>query len=75
MPGYRVGEPAESQGDAVTIWAHEPEVVDSINREHHNHLFLPDAPLASGLRASGGWPTWFETAEVIVSARRTSSGL
>ena len=41
------------KGDSVTIWAREPEVVDSINREHHNHLFLPASPLAADLRAGG----------------------
>jgi glycerol-3-phosphate dehydrogenase (NAD(P)+) len=56
------------KGEAVTIWAHEPEVVASINGEHHNHLFLPDAPLAEELRASGEIAAAVRDAEVIVSA-------
>jgi glycerol-3-phosphate dehydrogenase (NAD(P)+) len=56
------------KGEAVTIWAHEPEVVASINREHRNDLFLPDAPLADDLRASGDIAAAVRNAEVIVSA-------
>jgi glycerol-3-phosphate dehydrogenase (NAD(P)+) len=56
------------KGDSVTIWAREPEVVESINREHHNHLFLPKSPLASGLRAGGEIAEVVRDAEVIVSA-------
>jgi len=56
------------KGDAVTIWAYEPEVVESINRTHQNHLFLPDAALASGLRAGGDIAAVVRDAEVIVSA-------
>src|SRR4029077_9420560 len=32
--------------DAVTLWAREAEGVESINREHLNHMFLPGAALA-----------------------------
>lgn len=56
------------KGDAVTIWAHESAVVDSINREHHNHLFLPASPLSSDLRAGGDLAEVVRDAEVIVSA-------
>ena len=56
------------KGDSVTIWAREPEVVESINREHHNHLFLPNSPLATGLRAGGEIAEVVRDAEVIVSA-------
>ncbi len=38
-------------GHHVRIWAREREVVESINRDHINSLFLPDAPLSNGLRA------------------------
>ncbi len=43
-------------------------MVESINREHHNHLFLPDAPLADNLRAGGEIAEVVRGAEVIVSA-------
>lgn len=42
----------QAHGDAL-IWAHEREVVTSINEERRNHLYLPDIPLAEGIRATG----------------------
>ncbi len=42
-----------SKGDDVTLWAYEPEVVAEINQRHRNDLFLPEAPLAPSLRATG----------------------
>jgi glycerol-3-phosphate dehydrogenase (NAD(P)+) len=56
------------KGDAVTLWAREPEVVESINREHLNHLFLPGAALAAGVRACGDIAEAVREAEVVVSA-------
>ncbi len=53
---------------AVTLWAREPEVVDGINREHVNEVFLPGAPLAATLRATGDLAAAVRDAEVIVSA-------
>ena len=41
----------KSEFGAATLWAREPEVVESVNREHVNHMFLPDAPLAPGVAA------------------------
>jgi glycerol-3-phosphate dehydrogenase (NAD(P)+) len=41
-----------SKGLDVRLWAYEPEVVDSINNERINHLFLPGAPLDARLRAT-----------------------
>jgi glycerol-3-phosphate dehydrogenase (NAD(P)+) len=42
----------QAHGDAL-IWAHEPEVVASINDDRRNHLYLPDIALAEGIRATG----------------------
>src|SRR5207249_3296243 len=39
--------------DTVTLWAREPEVVESVNREHVNHMFLPGAALAPAVAAVG----------------------
>ena len=66
--GTTLGDLLARKGEPVTIWAHEPEVVASINREHYNHLFLADAPLAGGMRASGDIAEVVRDAEVIVSA-------
>jgi glycerol-3-phosphate dehydrogenase (NAD(P)+) len=56
------------KGDAVTLWAREPEVVDAVNRGHANALFLPGAPLAPALRAEGDLTAAVRGAEVVVSA-------
>jgi glycerol-3-phosphate dehydrogenase (NAD(P)+) len=62
------GQAGEGSGHDVVIWAREPEVVEGINRGHVNPLFLPDAPLAPGLRAVGGIREAVEGAELVVSA-------
>ncbi len=56
------------KGLVVTIWAREPEVVQGINRDHENAVFLPAAPLAPALRASGDLADAVSEAEVVVSA-------
>src|SRR5207245_2839357 len=53
---------------AVTLWAREPEVVESVNREHMNHMFLPGAPLALALAAQGDLGAAVHEADVVVSA-------
>jgi glycerol-3-phosphate dehydrogenase (NAD(P)+) len=52
----------------VTLWAREPEVVDGVNRRHVNPVFLPDAPLASALVATGDLTEAVRGADVVVSA-------
>jgi glycerol-3-phosphate dehydrogenase (NAD(P)+) len=56
------------KGESVTLWAREPDVVEGVNREHLNHLFLPDAPLAPGLRAELDLGAAVRGAEVVVSS-------
>ena len=53
---------------AVTIWAREPEVVQGINRDHENSVFLPRAPLAPALVATGDLAESVRDADVVVSA-------
>lgn len=38
--------------DDVLLWARENEVVDAINKNHRNDLFLPDCPLSPSIRAT-----------------------
>ncbi len=40
-------------GHEVVIWAREPEVVDAINRQGLNPMFLAGVPLVPGIRATG----------------------
>ncbi|HUL04089.1 MAG TPA: NAD(P)H-dependent glycerol-3-phosphate dehydrogenase [Gemmatimonadales bacterium] len=56
------------KGDAVSLWAREPEVVENINQSHLNRQFLPGSPLAEGVRAHGDIGDAVRGAEVIVSA-------
>jgi glycerol-3-phosphate dehydrogenase (NAD(P)+) len=40
-------------GQRVTLWAYEADVVESINARHENARFLADATVHEGLRATG----------------------
>ena len=51
--GTALAQMLAQDGSNVLIWAREPEVVGAINAEHRNPLFLPDAPLAPSLVATG----------------------
>jgi glycerol-3-phosphate dehydrogenase (NAD(P)+) len=55
-------------GHDVVLWAWEAEVVESVNRDHVNALFLENAPLTAALRASGEMAEVVDGAELIVSA-------
>ena len=56
------------KGEEVRLWAFEPEVVDGINREHVNAVFLPESPLTPDLVATGDVREAVREAEVVVSA-------
>ncbi|MEP7176079.1 MAG: NAD(P)H-dependent glycerol-3-phosphate dehydrogenase [Gemmatimonadales bacterium] len=57
-----------AKGRPVRLWAYEREVVDSVNREHENALFLPGVRLATGLHAFADAAEAVEGARTIVSA-------
>jgi glycerol-3-phosphate dehydrogenase (NAD(P)+) len=44
---------AQGGTEPVLLWALEAEVVDAINSQHCNTLFLPGIPLAPSVRATG----------------------
>src|SRR5712692_10378815 len=54
--------------DTIILWAREPEVVESVNREHMNHMFLPDAALAPAVAAEEDLTAAVRGADVVVSA-------
>ena len=54
--------------EEVRLWAFEAEVVNGINREHVNAVFLPDSPLTPDLVATGDVREAVRDAEVVVSA-------
>ena len=51
--GTALAQVAARGGQDVTLWAREPEVVDSINSVHENRSFLAGVPLAESIRATG----------------------
>ena len=66
--GTTIADLLARKGDAVGLWAREPEVVESINRSHLNRRFLPGSPLADGVQAHADVAEAVRGAEVIVSA-------
>lgn len=50
--GTALAQVAARAGRAVTLWAREPEVADSINTARENSLFLKGVPLDSSIRAT-----------------------
>ena len=50
--GTALAKVLAENGNDVMIWAHETEVVEGINRDCHNHLFLPKHRLPTSLRAT-----------------------
>jgi len=51
--GTALAQVAARGGEPVTLWAREPEVVESINAAHENASFLAGVPLAETIRATG----------------------
>ncbi len=51
--GTALAQMLASDGRDVVLWAYEPEVVQAINTEHRNPLYLPSASLAATIRATG----------------------
>ena len=50
--GTALGVVARANGHDVILWAREAAVVEAINAEHRNPLFLPEVELDPGLRAT-----------------------
>jgi glycerol-3-phosphate dehydrogenase (NAD(P)+) len=51
--GTALAQVGASDGRDVLLWAREPEVVEAINAEHENKLFLSGSKLDSRIRATG----------------------
>lgn len=51
--GSALAQMLASDGREVLIWAFEPEVVEAINTDHCNPLYLPSAAIAPNIRATG----------------------
>lgn len=66
--GTTLADMLARSGHAVSLWAREPEVVESINRDHLNHLFLPDSPISPSTSASCDIKEAVHSAEIVISA-------
>lgn len=51
--GTALAQMLAAGGQEVLLWAREPELVEQINAEHTNSLFLPSARLAPSIVATG----------------------
>jgi glycerol-3-phosphate dehydrogenase (NAD(P)+) len=55
-------------GHSVSLWAHEPEVVESIRDRHENAVFMPGVKLPDGIAATNDLGEALHGAEIVVSA-------
>lgn len=69
--GTALAQMLASDGRDVLLWAYEPEVVEAINAQARNPLYLPSASLAPNIRATGDLGDFFaiETALVVTPAQ------
>ena len=51
---------------AISIWAHEPEVVESMRARRLNDVFLPDFELAAGISPTGNLAEALEGADIVL---------
>jgi glycerol-3-phosphate dehydrogenase (NAD(P)+) len=51
----------------VSVWAHEPEVRESINARHVNDLFLAGHPIPDAVTATNGLEDALSDADIVVS--------
>jgi glycerol-3-phosphate dehydrogenase (NAD(P)+) len=54
-------------GHAVTLWAYEPEVVESIRAQHENALFMPGVKLPESIEATNDLGEALEQAEIVLT--------
>ncbi|MEA3013687.1 MAG: glycerol-3-phosphate dehydrogenase [Sphingomonadales bacterium] len=51
--GTALAQVAAAGGEEVLLWAREPEVVEAVNGDHENSLFLKGIRLSPAIRATG----------------------
>jgi glycerol-3-phosphate dehydrogenase (NAD(P)+) len=59
---------AAGNAQRVTVWAREPEVVESLNRSRENRLFLPDLTMPAAIEATGDLTRAREAEAVLLAA-------
>ena len=66
--GTALAQMVASDGSAVRLWAFEPDVVDAINRDHRNPLYLPDIVLSPAITASTALATLGDCLPILIVA-------
>jgi glycerol-3-phosphate dehydrogenase (NAD(P)+) len=66
--GTGVAAHLASLGHKVHMWVREPEVVEGINNERRNHIFLKDITLPEGIKAFNDMESALRDAEVVIMA-------
>ena len=64
--GTAIAQVLGSKGMDVCLWARRDDVVDGINRDHHNPRYLSDSPLADTVSATSSYPAVLEGADAVV---------
>lgn len=59
---------AARAGNNVLCWARRQEVVEAINQQHCNPLYLPDVPLPDGIKATSDPAEVFAFSDVVLLA-------
>jgi glycerol-3-phosphate dehydrogenase (NAD(P)+) len=54
-------------GHQVSLWAYEPEVVESLRTRHENSLFMPGIALPESIQATGDLPEALAGAEIVLT--------
>lgn len=54
-------------GHSVRLWAHEPELVSTINAEHENNLFMPAMILSSNIVATHSFAEALKDTDYVIS--------
>ncbi|MFM6950314.1 MAG: NAD(P)H-dependent glycerol-3-phosphate dehydrogenase [Novosphingobium sp.] len=66
--GTALAQAYASDGTPVRLWAREAEVVEAVNRDRRNPLFLPSAELSPSITATGAMAEMDELAVLLVVA-------
>jgi glycerol-3-phosphate dehydrogenase (NAD(P)+) len=66
--GTALAQMVASDGTPVRLWAYEAEVVEAINTDHHNPLFLPGVTLHRSISATGAMADLAECAAILIVA-------
>ncbi len=64
--GTALAQVCASDGRDILLWAYEPEVVETINSQRRNPLYLPSADLSDTIRATGNLADFAEIDVVLV---------